>query len=154
MEQPNLVQPVPAYEAPKKKSKLGLILGIGGGALVLCVAFFLILFLVVLKATAPAADVGQAFMEALKAGNYRSAYAMCTADLKSEMGSADDLGALLETNDAVPDDWSFTSRNVENDQAQLLGTGTFSGGREADIEIVLDKVDGEWLVSGFHFNWK
>ncbi len=152
MEQPNLAQP--AYEAPKKKSKLGLILGIAGGAVVLCVAFFLILFLVVLRVTAPAADVGEAFMVALRDGNYRAAYDMCTTDLQAEIGDADDLRALIEDSDAAPVKWTFTSRNIRNDQAQLLGTGSFGGGQEADIEIVLNKEGNAWLVSGFHFEWK
>lgn len=152
MEQPNLAPPT--YEPPKKKSKLGLILGLAGGAVLLCVAFFLVLFLVVLKATGPAADVGESFLVALRDRNYRAAYNLCTNDLQAEIGSADDLRNLLEDNDAVPVSWTITSRKIENDQAQLLGNGSFSGGREADIEIVLDKVENTWLVSGFHFNWK
>jgi hypothetical protein len=141
-------------EQPKRKLSIGLIIGIVAAAVVACIALVLILIFVVFNATAPAANAADAFMTALKDKDYAAAYDLCTRDLRAELESASNLRQMVEDNNAGPVSWNFTSRSVDNDQAVISGDGVFTAGREADVEIVLQNVDGAWKVAGFHFNWK
>jgi hypothetical protein len=141
-------------EQPQRKSRLGLILGIVGVAVVACVGLVLLLVFVVFRATQPAADAAEAFMTALKDKDYAAAYDLCTSDLQGELGSVRDMQAAVEDYEAVPVSWRFSSRSVENDQAEMSGDGTFAGGREASISVVLQLVSGTWKVAGFNFDWK
>lgn len=104
-----------------------------------------------LSATKPVADVGNAFMAALKDGDYARAYGLCSADLQSELGGAEALQALIEEGNAQPTAWKITSRNVSNDQGQLEGTVTFTGDRSGSLSIILARADKTWKIAGFDF---
>ena len=141
-------------EQPQRKSRLGLILGIVGAGIVACVGLVLLLVFVVFRATQPAADTAEAFMTALKNKDYAAAYNLCTSDLQGEIGSVQDFQTAFEDNEVYPVSWNFSSRSVENDQAEMSGDGTFSGDREASVWIGLELLDGKWKVAGFEFNPK
>jgi len=141
-------------EQPRRKSRLGLILGIVGVAVVACVGLVLLLVFVVFRATQPAADAAEGFMTALKNKDYAAAYNLCTSDLQGELGSVQGLQTTVEDHEAYPVSWNFSSRSVENDQAEMSGDGTFAGSREAAVSIVLELVGGKWKVAGFNFEWK
>lgn len=100
------------------------------------------------------ASVGDSFMGALKDGDYNKAYGLCTEDLQGELGGAQDLRALIEDADVRPTKWSFTSRNVSGDEAELTGDVTFTNNREGTVELVLFKIDGNWRVAGFNLTEK
>lgn len=141
-------------EQPKKRTNVALIIGIVAAAVVACIALVLVLILIIFNVTAPAANAADAFMTALKDKDYAGAYNACNRDLQGELESIPNLRRMVEGNNANPVSWNFTSRSVNNDQAVISGNGVFTAGREADVEIVLQKVDGVWKVAGFHFNWK
>ncbi len=103
------------------------------------------------SATKPIADVGKAFMTALKDGDYARAFALCSTDLQTELGDAGQLQALIEDGNAQPASWKFSSRNISDDQGQLEGTVTFTGDRPGTLSIILARVDDEWKVAGFDF---
>jgi len=97
----------------------------------------------------PAADVGNAFMKALKNADYAGAYELCDPDLQEELGSVADLGEWMVANGIEPVEWSFPERNLVGDMVQVLGIGTFAGDQEGMVELLLIQVDGEWHVAGF-----
>ena len=97
----------------------------------------------------PAADVGNAFMKALKNADYARAYELCDPDLQEELGSVADLGEWMVANGIEPVEWSFPERNLVGDMVQVLGISTFAGDQEAMVELLLIQVDGEWRVGGF-----
>ncbi len=135
--------------------KVLLIGGIGCGVLLLvCVAFFAITFLAGMGATQPAADAGEAFLTALKSGNYAQAYGLCGAALQKELGSAQGLQRLVESNKAQPVKWSINSRNIANDQAQLEGTIATAGNPSGSLHVTLASEGGVWKVVGFNFSDK
>ena len=97
----------------------------------------------------PAANVGHAFMKALKNGNYDRAFALCDPDLQEEFGSTADMEEWLVASDIAPVEWSFPERNIFPDRVQVLGLVTLEGDREAIVELLLVDVDDEWRVAGF-----
>jgi hypothetical protein len=136
-----------------KNKRTFLIIG-GGCALVavLCICVFVAIFVLGLGGglalTQPAADAGEAFMTALKDSNYAGAYALCTPDLQAKLVNAQGLQRLVENGKARPTVWSFSSRNVNNNQAELSGTVTMVGA-EGTVSLSLIQVGDAWKVNGF-----
>ena len=130
---------------------------IGAVLLALCLLCGLIigavtLFPIVLGfgATQPAADAGEAFMTALKSGSYPQAYGMCAPALQQELKSPQGLQQLVTNGKVQPASWSFSSRNVNGNSAQLDGTATFANGTQGTVRIVLAQNGSVWQVVGFN----
>lgn len=105
-------------------------------------------------ATQPIADVGDQFMTALKNEDYARAYALCAPSLQQELRNAQGLANLIRNSRVQPVQWSYSSRNVNNDQGQLDGTVTFTGNREGTLQLVLTQVNGVWKIAGFRLKEK
>ena len=129
------------------------ILIIGAVVVMLCVcAFAAIIGIAILGGvglTQPSADVGEKFMTALKAGDYDSANGLCHPALQQKVGGAAGLKRLVESGKAQPSKWSFSSRNVNNDEATLEGTVTMAGG-EGTVKLDLVKVGNDWKIIAFN----
>ena len=133
------------------------ILIIGGVILALCLVCVCIIVAAValgFGATQPAATAGENFMTALKNGDVAGAYNLCTPALQRELGSAQGMQTRITNGRVQPTQWSFSSRNINNDTAQLDGTVTFTGNREGNVTLVLAQVGGEWKISGFNLKEK
>jgi len=115
-----------------------------------CVVFFVAVFALGLGATQPAADAGEAFMTALKSGSYPQAYGMCAPALQQELKSPQGLQQLVTNGKVQPASWSFSSRNVNGNSAQLDGTATFANGTQGTVRIVLAQNGSVWQVVGFN----
>ena len=120
----------------------------------LCGALFLAVFgsslAVIFGLTSPAANQGDALMQALRDGNYEAAMALCTPELQAKLGGADQLRANIEKDGLQPDKWGFYSRSVTGSQAKLEGSVTFAGShRQGSLEINLVKRGDQWLVDDF-----
>ncbi len=99
--------------------------------------------------TQPAADVGEKFMQSLKAADYATAYALCHPALQREIGSSQNLKEMVESGQAQPRAWNFTARSIENDQGHLEGTVTMQGGA-GTVTLDLAQSGGEWKVIAFN----
>ncbi len=104
--------------------------------------------------TSGAASTGDTFMTALKEGNYAKAFEQCTPDLQKELGSADKIKEVIESQDVKPLSYSFSSRNVVNNEAKLEGAATLSNNREANAVVSLSKIGNDWKVMGFSIKAK
>jgi hypothetical protein len=98
--------------------------------------------------TQPVADVGESFMQSLKAGNYDAAYGLCHVELQKKIGSARNLRTMVEGGKAQPVKWSFTSRNVDNDQGHMEGSVTMAGG-DGTVTLDLAKAGNDWKIIAF-----
>jgi len=116
---------------------IGLVALIGGGV------FFL---------TQPLADASDDYLEALKTGDYATAYDLSAPNVQEELGSAEGLQRFVVENNFIPESWNFNDRSVENDTGTLTGTVTLADGTVVNTEINMAKIDGDWLVTGIHFN--
>jgi hypothetical protein len=110
--------------------------------------------LTALGLTQPAADAGEAFMTALKDNDFDKAYNLCTPALQRELQNARALETRVKNGKVQPTQWSFSSRNISGDQAQLDGSVTFVGNKEGTVRLTLTQVGGEWKVVGFNLREK
>ncbi len=128
------------------------------GLCVCCAAVFIGIALTggltALGLTQPAADAGEAFMTALKNGNFDQAYGLCAPTLQRELGNARNLETRVKNAKVQPTAWSFSSRNVSGSEAQLDGSVTFVGNREGTVRLVLQQIGSEWKISGFNLREK
>lgn len=134
-----------------------ILLVLGGGLLVVClvcVGVIGVAFVLGLGATQPISDVGDAFMTALKNEDYATAYNLCAPALQQELRNPQGLANLIRNGNVRPMQWSYTSRNVSNDQGQLEGNVTFVGNRQGTLQLVLTQVGGTWKIAGFRLREK
>ncbi len=99
--------------------------------------------------TQPVADVGEKFMQSLKAGDYATAYAQLTPALQKKIGTAQDLRRMVESGQAKPSKWSFTTRNMENDEGHLEGSVSMQGG-DGTVTLDLVKSGSDWKINAFN----
>jgi hypothetical protein len=125
-----------------------LILALAGGfgACMLCVVAIVgFAFL----STQPAATAGEEFMQALAARNFSSAYSLCSASLQAELGGSEMLDEELTSRGIVPERWSFSNRQINNDTGELEGDVTFADGRRGTVLLRLVKSADRWVISAF-----
>lgn len=135
--------------------KIVLIIGAVLVVLCLCCAGIGVLAVVLgMGTTQPIVDVGDQFMTALKNEDYARAYALCAPSLQQELRNAQGLANLIRNARVQPVQWSYSSRNINNDQGQLDGTVTFTGNREGTLQLVLTQVNGVWKIAGFRLKEK
>lgn len=134
-------------EPPRGGFKIWYLVPIGClGLIALAAAIFFFVFAL----TRPVVDTGDAFMNALKAGDNAAAYALATPSLQRELGSADALGKMAGT--YRPSTWSWSQRSIKNSIGRVEGGVTFTDGRSGHARIILEQVGGQWKVSGFNLN--
>ena len=98
-----------------------------------------------------AGDVGKEFMTALKNSDYEASWKLVTPDIQTEIGGYSswvDWATIRNFSD-----FSFSSTNVENDQATLDGEASL-GGDTYTVQLIMDKSGDSWLVSGINFTLK
>jgi hypothetical protein len=120
-------------------------------ALTLCVLSFALVFYLLYESTAPAADQADLFMEALKAGDYTTAYALCAPELQEVVLDAEGLRETAEGEPALPEKWSYTSRSTSEESATLEGRVTLANGETRKLEIWLQKYGEKWLITRFWY---
>jgi hypothetical protein len=131
---------------PRRRSPL-LIIGIIVVAfLLLCGVGVALLIGGVFAATQPVANAGDAYMTALRDADYNKAFDLSTPSLQQEAGNADGLKAALSSK--KPASWSFTSRNISNNQGSLSGTTSYADGTTGTVDMVLNQVGNDWKVAG------
>jgi len=101
---------------------------------------------------------GDEFLTALKDGDYAGAYALFHTSLQQEVGSAENLKAMVEDNQAQPSEWSYTSFNLSTDEdgiqtATVEGKLIYQDGREGIVELEMVKVDDDWQLFSFNLTW-
>lgn len=127
----------------KKRTSLVLIL--------LVVSLFVLSACGLTKDLKGAGDVGKEFMTALKNSDYEGSWKLVTPDIQTEIGGYNawvDWATIRNF-----DDFSFSSTNVENDQATLDGEASL-GGDTYTVQLIMDKSGDSWLVSGINFTLK
>lgn len=103
-------------------------------------------------------QTGNDFMTALKEGNFETGFNLFAAELQSEVGSAADLKAMIDDNNARPNEWTFSSWNISTDENQnnlatVEGSVTFQDGRKGVVKLELVKVGEAWKVISFDLSW-
>lgn len=101
----------------------------------------------IFQMTAGIADTGDEFFAAAHSGDYETAYALTSQDLKRD-NSLEDLKSYIEANgfDTVTDT-SWSSRSFENDTGSLSGSLTTEAGGTIPVEIGLVKEGEDWKIN-------
>jgi len=88
---------------------------------------------------------------ALRAGDVIGAYSDLSIAARQQT-SLDDFKAMLTNNPGLTHvtDESFSSRETNNGQGQLVGTLDIEGGGKLPIEIRLVKENDEWKILAYH----
>lgn len=107
----------------------------------------------ILGITQPTADAGDKFMQALKSANYEDANALMTPELQKKVGGAQGLKKMMENGKAQPTQWTFTERNVNNNEGHLEGTVTMLSG-QGTVTLDLVKSGDAWKVIAFNLKPK
>ncbi len=125
-----------------------IIVGIVVAAILVCVLAVFLLVGVVFTATQPVVDAGDAFMRALRDGDYNAAFDLSAPSLQAEAGNPAGIETALSFKQ--PASWSFTSRNINNNDGSLSGTTTYKDGSTGTVEMALTKVGNDWKVTGIN----
>ena len=131
---------------PRRRSPLLIIGIIVLALLLLCGIGVAVLVGGVFSLTQPVANAGDAYMAALRDGNYSKAFDLSTPSLQQEVGNADGLKSALSSKQ--PKSWSFTSRSINNNQGSLSGTASYADGTTGTVDVVLTQVGNDWKVEG------
>ena len=124
-----------------------LVVGLGVLGCVCCAAFFAIGGYGLFQAGKPVIDAGNAYLQAIKDGDYAGAAAMETDTFRNSDGSAEDLSVIFGEN--KPDSWNINSFNIQNSNGTASGTMTDQAGQTRNIEIYMVKEGDDWKITGF-----
>ena len=140
----------PAPPSERKRSPILTILLVVLGVLIICgfgsALAFGALFGGVFAVTQPVVDAGDAYMRALRDGDYDTAFELSAPSLQQEAGNAAGIAAALSSKQ--PSTWSFNSRNINNNDGNVSGTTTYKDGTTGTVEISLTKIGNDWKVVG------
>ncbi|MDQ6693387.1 MAG: zinc ribbon domain-containing protein, partial [Chloroflexota bacterium] len=117
----------------RRTSPCFIIGGIALALILLCGAGVIGLGLFVVNATQPVASAGDAYMTALRDGDYSKAFNLSAPALQQEATNAQGLQSALSSKQ--PATWSFTSRNISNGTGTLSGTTTYKTGSNGTVDM-------------------
>lgn len=119
------------------------------GVLGVAVLAFAIVTLVT-ALTRPVVDVADAFMTALKDGDFARASGHTTPALQRETGGA---GGFARGIGAYrPATWSWSQRSIRNGVGRVSGSVTYQNGTNGSVRLTMSQIDDNWRVEGYSFN--
>ncbi len=99
----------------------------------------------------PLGDAGDAFMTALKNGDWAGSYAMLSAGTQRDLATAEEWAAGWAQAER-PVSWAFNSRSIENDTGRLEGTVDWDTGQKSECILLLVREGGSWKIDGYSFS--
>jgi hypothetical protein len=122
-----------------------ILIGLLGVALLAAGIFFLVASL-----TRPVVDAADAFMTALKDGDFGRASSQSTPALQREVGGAEGYGRGIGA--YRPATWSWSQRSIRNGIGRVSGSVTYQDGRSGSVALTMRQADDSWRVEGYSFN--
>lgn len=152
-QKPTEAAPAPeptTVEAPAQKKKMALWKKILIGFVVFLVAIFVLAFV----ATRGAQSAADEFLADLQAGRCTEMYERATTNftelgtLEQWEGACSQIGGILQ---GEPDKNGISTRagTGENQTAEALYAIVGTDGITYDVQINIEKQDGEWMIDGF-----
>lgn len=100
-----------------------------------------------------ASTTGEDFLQALKAADYETAYALLHPDVQSEISGPESLEANFPP--SVIDTWEYEATSITTTDGvggiALTGILTLSDGSQYDMQLILVKVGEENRLAGYSF---
>ena len=129
-----------------------IVIGVIGLACVACIGFVVVVGGAVFFATQGIADASDEYLEAIKHGDYATAFELSAPNVQQELGSAEGMQQFVNETGFFVESWNFNNRSVENNTGTLTGTVTLQNGVVVNTEMNFQKFDGDWRVTGLNFN--
>lgn len=95
------------------------------------------------------AEQADAFLDDIHAGAWNAAYGRLWDGLQEECGSATGLKAAVEAAGARPAGWDLREPSVRKRSGIISGTVEKTGGGSGIVELSLDLIDGEWVITAW-----
>jgi len=92
-------------------------------------------------------DAGDAYLEALKTGDFATAFTLSDPTLQSQFGDAVGVQSTYAGRGFFPDEWSFHETSINGDMGTLQASVTITSGQRMGMILDLNKIEGDWLVS-------
>jgi hypothetical protein len=122
-----------------------MLIGVLGVALLAAGIFFLVVSL-----TRPAVDAADAFMTALRDGDFGRASRQSTPALQRETGGGEGLARGIGV--YRPASWSWSQRSIRNGIGRVSGSVTYQNGANGSVRLTMSQIDDNWRVEGYSFN--
>jgi hypothetical protein len=132
---------------PKRRRRVWLFILIGVVAIAVLAGG---IFLLVVSLTRPVVDVADAFMTALKDGDFASASSYTTPALQRETGGAEGFARGIGV--YRPATWSWSQRSIRNGVGRVSGSVTYQNGANGSVRLTMSQIDDRWRVEGYSFN--
>ena len=131
-----------------------LLIGCGVVALgcVACIGLFAVIGGGIFFLTQDIANASDEYLEALKQGDYQTAYDLSAPNVQNELGGVEGLQQFVNQTGFMPDSWNFNNRSIENNTGQLIGVVTLQNGTIVNTTMNFQKIDGDWRVTGLDFS--
>jgi len=98
-------------------------------------------------------QVSDAFLAALAAEDYQTAYDLCDGLLQAELVDAANLRAEIEKEQLKPARWEVISRSLSSGEAEYTGSMDFQIHISGTFRIMLRQYDEGWRVSVFFMDY-
>jgi FHA domain len=151
--QPMSSPAMPGYAAPvpvaRRKSRRGLwiALGIIGGVLLISIILFIILFAVIAANVSTPTRTLNAFCNALKSGDYRTAYNQLSSGLQNRYGSEAQFALEFSTNGPLGKVTDCTVSNVNDSAGTGMISYTFASRQTLVDDYILIKENNIWKIN-------
>ena len=132
---------------PKRRRRVWLFILIG---VVAVAALAAAIFFLVISLTRPVVDAADAFMTALKDGDFGRAARQTTPALQRETGGAEGFARGIGV--YRPATWSWSQRSIRNGIGRVSGSVTYQNGANGSVRLTMRQIDDRWRVEGYSFN--
>lgn len=132
------------------KPRVGPVLKFIGILLVIGVIGTAIMILSGPTASGPGSAQAEAFLEALRDGDYSGAYSLCTDEFQAST-SLDEFENSLKRSAFRPESWKRipVSKSLPDGAKSLLYTIRFANGTQDDFTFIVKPVGDMWAVNNF-----
>lgn len=99
--------------------------------------------------------IANRFLNALKEGDFASAWNQCSPEVRADVPTPDALSTVILGQNIQPAQWSLSSTTNSvsqsgGQQGVIVGSVTFTSGNKGSANIILQKQEGQWVIRGFH----
>jgi hypothetical protein len=107
------------------------------------------IFFLVSSLTRPVVDTADAFMAALRDGDFGRASSQSTPALEQETGGGQGFARGIGPH--RPAAWSWSQRSIRNDVGRVSGSVTYRDGASGSVRLTMRRLDDAWRVEGYSF---
>jgi hypothetical protein len=94
-----------------------------------------------------AKDAGDAYLQALKDGDFAAAYNLSAPTLQAQFGNPAGVQSNFAERAFFPEEWNIHDTSLEDDLGTLQASVSLTNGQRTGITLDLSKIEGDWRIS-------